>query len=132
METCTLLCFHVHIYRKTCMFPCNLVLTFDPTGKGSIGTKRSDLNYRLAPLYLFLPYSTYCSNVYMCMYTHCSSVCVSKLQCCTTYYAVSLSSSLSGMDMHALCLQKPHLLCMEVRCSVTFIEPMECHRWFCS
>ncbi len=23
METCMLLCFHVHIYRKTCMFPCN-------------------------------------------------------------------------------------------------------------
>ncbi len=41
METCMLLCFHVQIYIKTFLFPCNLsinfiVLTFDPTGKGSI------------------------------------------------------------------------------------------------
>ncbi len=39
METCMLLCFHVHIYRKTCMFhviSLFIVLTFDPTGKGSI------------------------------------------------------------------------------------------------
>ncbi len=49
METCMLLCFHVHIYRKTYMFTCNvhmkaqkhacfhvllqLVLTFDPHWK---------------------------------------------------------------------------------------------------
>ncbi len=36
METCMLLCFHVHIYRKTCMFLLYLVLTFDSTGKVSI------------------------------------------------------------------------------------------------
>ncbi len=49
METCMLLCFHVHvhIYMYVSMY---LVLTFDPTGKGSIGTKRNDHNKEVTAL----------------------------------------------------------------------------------
>ncbi len=40
METCMLLCFHVHIFRKNMYVSIYLVLTFDPTGKGSICVSR--------------------------------------------------------------------------------------------
>ncbi len=30
METCMLLCFHVHMHRKTCMLPCNFSIQCSP------------------------------------------------------------------------------------------------------
>ncbi len=46
METCMLLCFHVHIYRKTCMFPCSfsiLCSLLTPLDKGPLYSFLSSL-----------------------------------------------------------------------------------------
>ncbi len=66
METCMLLCFHVHTYRETCMF-LYLVLTFDPTGKGSIHQLRN-----LVPLgtYMYMYTFVHVCIMYMYMYIH--------------------------------------------------------------
>ncbi len=91
METCILLCFHVHIYRKTCIFPCNvymkaqyhvllqLVLTFDPHWKrvhwcwGSAYSNKSRL--------------TTIHNHYILDCTLHSAYCV---RVCTKYYFVCI------------------------------------------